>query len=50
MWTYEEIKNLLIETIPENPEVTHADVFSFHYAVKPEGNVSSSKVRKILML
>lgn len=43
VWTHEEIKTLLNETIPENPEVTHADIFSFHYTVKPEGNVSPTK-------
>lgn len=44
VWTHEEIKNLLKETVPERPEVTHADVFSFHYEVKPQGNVSPNKV------
>ena len=45
VWSQQEINSLLPDATPTNPSKTWADVFSYHYGVKPQGNVDPHKVR-----
>ncbi len=44
MWTHEEIASILTETLPGDK--TTAELFSHHYGVESQGNVSPVKVGK----
>ncbi|KAL5473990.1 hypothetical protein EMCRGX_G028560 [Ephydatia muelleri] len=43
VWSQQEINSLLPDATPTNPSKTWADVFSYHYGVKPQGNVDPHK-------
>ncbi|XP_067006660.1 spermatogenesis-associated protein 20 isoform X2 [Anabrus simplex] len=40
VWTYDEVQQLLSKPVEGHDSVTLADVFCFHYDVKPQGNVN----------
>ncbi len=42
MWSHEEIASILTDTLPGDK--TTAELFSHHYGVEPQGNVSPVKV------
>ncbi|KAK2585832.1 hypothetical protein KPH14_010427 [Odynerus spinipes] len=39
VWTFDEIDTLLGKELPDKKDVKLSDVFSFHFTVKPKGNV-----------
>ena len=44
VWEERDLRNLLAERLPGQPDVTVADVFIHHFGVKPKGNASPSQV------